>query len=661
MKKLKSLLFFLCLPIFVLSGETIDPYKNIDFFTLDNGLKVYLLADSQAETTRIMTEVKVGTEVESKEDAGITHLVEHLLFRDQRIPYKDYLDYMKEEGTTEINARTGRYSTQYFATIDKDKSYWLVQTFAQMLFDKEVTNEDLEIEKRALQTEISEVQWYSASVYYLAEVFKAIGNVYPERKADIYKDSFSMAEDKDRIPRYFSQKNNKNFSLEAVLLHYDKYYYPENITLKVAGNFDLIKMKEVLKNSLYSQKKVNTGYTTHELPYDASLNNKPFNVLYTGTGTKSSAYIGAKYILDDYTNYLILTSYSDHLANRMQQRLRNELGKTYSVNSFDFDLRNAGIVGVNFGSLHNNFDTNLMTIKEQIKEDVRQIKAQDITEALKASSLMYTSMEHDSQSLLDRIDTLEYVHVYHKVFDKTPYEIFTQITPESFQKVVSNTFAEENTYSYILKDYYLFPYDVSVMSFLLIGFIIFLYLKAGKFYMRRRGHVYTIRDIKFSRRLSNRFFSVINFFLVFMIANLISEWSEALVSYLISGNYYSLDNMVGIQMLFYSVVSLLWFFALFLLVGRIFFKQFYIKVDVTEDYLNFIGRGFLRFSKDEICEIKKVSWSINKFSKTLGFSVFFFKPLLLLKTKSGELVYLRCKNAQELEEDLLQWKDKEIT
>ncbi len=71
-----------------------DPYKKIDYFELENGMKVYLLSDNKAVNTQISVEVNVGYDVEDAKNYGLSHLVEHIIFRDQRVPYHDYLDYI---------------------------------------------------------------------------------------------------------------------------------------------------------------------------------------------------------------------------------------------------------------------------------------------------------------------------------------------------------------------------------------------------------------------------------------------------------------------------------------------------------------------------------------------------------------------------------------
>jgi len=399
------IIFTLFLSLHVMASEIVDPYKDIEYFRLQNGMQVYLLSDEQSVNTQIELSVNVGHAVETKENAGISHLVEHLLFRDQRIPHKDYLDYIKEEGATYVNGYTRELTTGYLATIDSNKSYWIAETFAMMIFDKEINEEDLEIEKGALQTEIGEFKTHLTPLYYIGLFFQSLGNLMPD-EYNIYIDDFSMQEEEDTPDRYFSKKNNQNFLFDEVLAHYNSYYYPSNMVLKIAGNFDISKMKSVLENSFATvDKKGNKR--TYELKYDATLSAKPFKEFTSGSSTKSGASLGAKYIIDDYKKYIILSAYSSHLSDKMQQLLRNDLGQTYSVSTYSSSYRNGAMVGVSFTSLHDEFDNNLERIQKQIELDTKGLDTKDIELALKEYALSYSSIEHDSASLLSPYASLK--------------------------------------------------------------------------------------------------------------------------------------------------------------------------------------------------------------------------------------------------------------
>ena len=78
-----------------LQAENInDPYENIVYMKLDNGMQVYLLSNDKSVNTQVEIEVAVGTDIETDENHGISHLVEHMVFRDQRVPHHDYMDYI---------------------------------------------------------------------------------------------------------------------------------------------------------------------------------------------------------------------------------------------------------------------------------------------------------------------------------------------------------------------------------------------------------------------------------------------------------------------------------------------------------------------------------------------------------------------------------------
>jgi len=655
--KLISLLTLFYLFTSTLFAEVVtDPYKNIKYIELNNGLKVYMLSDAKAVNTQVSLEVNVGVSVETKESAGITHLLEHLIFRDQRVPYNDYLDFLEEEGATYVNGYTQEHSTEYLATISSDKSYFLVQTFAQMVFDKNVTSEDLEIEKRALQVEVGEIKWHHRIGYYISSFFKPLLTSFPDRP-DIFVESFELEKDRESISRYIAKKNNAQFTLDEVMQHYKEYYYPKNMTLKIVGNFDEDKMQQLIEKE-YGNIPNFGNKESQELAYNAKLKEEKYNYFSTGDTDRNIAYVGVRYLLDDYKQYLTLNSYSEYLSSKMQKLLRNKLGQTYSVSPYESSKRNAGLFGVIFESLHADFDENLVLIQKQLSADINKMDKDVIEEALSQSRLYYSSLEHDSETLMDLLNTQEYLHKYQNVYDKTPYEIFNSITPESFQKDISKSFADKYSYLYIYRDYYLFPFDMLVLSLLMMGVIITYFVKASRLKSRKQSVLYTHRDVRLTRRITTHFVSIVVFLSIFTLVAYIDEWTQYYLFSLLfdNGNYaYTLSSEMGYM---HAILDFIFFFAIFILLSSTLFKRFFTKIELTDECLYVVGLSLLAINKNEIVEIKKVSWSISKFFKTAGVSILFFKPLVMVQYESDKVIYLRAKKARELAEDLNKWLEK---
>jgi len=263
------LLFFLSLNLFAL--YTVAHTESRYFFTLDNGMKVYLLSNSQVSKTKVTVQVNVGTNMETVENAGISHLLEHLIFRDERVPKNKYVYYLHQEGASYVYGFTSQNLTEYLATIESKKSYWLVKTFAKMIFDKKINETDLEVERSALQVEIGNIKWYHAPINNIISFIDWVSGLFPSA-ADIYYAVFSLEREEPSPIEFNFIQNNKKFTLEQLMQHYDNYYYPSNMVLKVVGNFNELKMKETINNTFGTVKKIGEReQIAYQIPTDKNF------------------------------------------------------------------------------------------------------------------------------------------------------------------------------------------------------------------------------------------------------------------------------------------------------------------------------------------------------------------------------------------------------
>jgi len=642
------LLCILCYTLLYASTDTnqIDPYKNVQYYTLANGLKVYQLHDPKAENTQIKLTVNVGYDIEDESNYGLAHLVEHMVFRDQRIPYHDYLDYMEEEGATYVNGYTKRYETGYLATINSEKSYWIVKTFSKMLFDKNVTDEDIRVEKGALQTEIGEAHWYHKPLWTLKTFFKSL---IPEEE-NFYTNEYGIPKLKEIPAYYYAQENNKNFILSQLLSHYHDYYYPANMTLIVVGNFDPVKIKEVISNS-FGKVQIQGIKSVKKPKNKTTLNHKPYKRFFEG-GDFNGAYIGSKYIEDNYKKYLILGAYNSNLANRLQQKMRNQDGKTYSVNASHFNSGKAAIATIYFDALHDEFETNLNTVYQILKDDIKNINTNTIQKALQSyEKNHYAAIEHDNESLMGLVETAQYLRDDYNLTKKTSYEIFKSITPEEFKQTLKDVYKPENTYSITYRDYYFFPMELGLLSFLTFVLLSFFYIRHAHLLLKKQNLHYTHRDVILQRRVSSRFIGFLIFIFTSLFASLLSEWIRYLFSKWVLGDPYY-DRSIDVP---YSYIATVLDPALYLILFFILLRylwRYYARIDVIDKGIVAIGNKIQFIAKDTIESLEVVSWKERIYSHTIGTSIRFWRPLLKVTLKNKENYYLRAADAEHLKEDL---------
>lgn len=627
------------------TNET-DPYKNIEYYTLENGLQVYQLHDPKAENTQIKLTVNVGYDIEDKTNYGLAHLVEHMVFRDQRIPYHDYLDYIKEEGGTYVNGYTTRYETGYLATIKSEKSYWIVETFATMLFDKNVTEEDIRVEKGALQTEIGESHWYYKPLWAMKTFFETI--TAPKEK--FYLNHYGIPKEKERPAHYYAQDNNKNFTLPQLMEHYKTYYYPANMKLVIVGDFNPSKMKSMIQENFGKVTRKGTK-TVKDPKYTATLNHKPYRRFYEG-GSFNGAYIGSKYIEDDYKRYLILGAYNENLAERLQQKMRNQDGKTYSVNASHFSKGKAAVATIYFDALHDEFEPNLKTVQNILQNDINNIDNKTIQKALQSyNKEYYIAIEHDNESLMGLIETAQYIREDFNITQQSSYEVFKSITPEMFKQVLKEVYTPDNSYAIIYRDYYFFPMEMGALSILVFILFIFVYIKMHRFLLQKRGLLYTHRDVLLQRRVSSRFIGFMLFVITYILAGILSDWLEYLFSKFVLGDPY---YVLGIDVPYSYIATILdpfiYLFLFFVLYYYLW--RYYARIEVIEKGIVPIGNRVAFIKKEDIKSLQVVAWKERKYKQTIGTAIRFWYDVVKVELHSGEPWYIRASEANHLKEDL---------
>jgi predicted Zn-dependent peptidase len=631
-------------------GLFANPYQDMEHYTLKNGLEVYLLPSQKAKNVYVDMRVNVGMAVESEEKAGISHLTEHLIFRDMRVKYRDYYDLIKEKGATYVNGYTSDYETHYVAKIDPSNASWLTETFFKMMFDKNITQEDVEVEKKALQLEIGEPDWTGyIPMHFLKKVGDFLEDIEPDTEYELYKHDFKIDTEKgvfERYPAAIYRQNNKKFTLSDILTHYKAYYYPGNMTLKIVGNFDREKIKALIESTFATVPKREGKSIKAPLYKDAVLSKKPFVKRQLPGGTSRAVIsMGYKYLDNNMTEFMIIDSYFTNLADRLNRELRNKKGDTYSVYGSTSTVHNAGLGSISFSTHHEAFEKNLNLAKRLLlKESRGDISDKTIKEALENSRKYYANTSLDVDSLMYIVDNAIEQKVHYKEEYKNPYEIIHAVTPKMFKETIKRDFTPENFYMSTLKDYFLFPYEGPI--YLLIAIVITVLM------LKRYGTKMRRRDIRFKRRLSNIFIGIMVVIVTLIIASIASDWVE-----------YGIIKLLDIDLLkvkyfgtpvdyFILFINFLLFMVIYLLVFRVLFGWYYAKLFITKEYL-VLGGGRPKFIElSEIDSLEIVPWSIDKFRHIYGNVLFFFKKLLKVTTKEGEVYYLRAWNAKHLKEDI---------
>ncbi|MGQ9516408.1 MAG: M16 family metallopeptidase, partial [Anaerolineae bacterium] len=122
----------------------------------DNGLVLLTIPVPYVRSVAISVFVRVGSRYEPEEDAGVCHLIEHMLFKgSSRWPTARAISEAIEGIGGVINASTGRETTLYWVKIAQPHEHVALELLADMLMQTIIETEEFDTEQRLVIEDIN--------------------------------------------------------------------------------------------------------------------------------------------------------------------------------------------------------------------------------------------------------------------------------------------------------------------------------------------------------------------------------------------------------------------------------------------------------------------------------------------------------------------------
>ncbi|MEH2446677.1 MAG: pitrilysin family protein [Nostoc sp.] len=198
--------------------STLSFTQGVKKTVLDNGLTVLTKEVHTAPVVSVQVWYKVGSRNEVKGENGISHQLEHLMFKgttDRPVQFGRLFSALGSQ----FNAFTSYDETAYFGTVQRDKLEALLTLEADRMENSLVGTEQLASEKRVV---ISELQGYENSPGYRLDR-AVMRDAFPSRAYG--------------LPVGGTKADVEKFTVEQVRNYYQTYYSPENATLVITGDF----------------------------------------------------------------------------------------------------------------------------------------------------------------------------------------------------------------------------------------------------------------------------------------------------------------------------------------------------------------------------------------------------------------------------------------
>lgn len=298
---------------------------------LDNGLTVISEQVPGIKSVAVGVWVKTGSRHESEERAGITHFLEHMLFKgtESRSSYDIALSMESVGGY--LNAFTSSEYTCYYARCLDEELDTAVEVLSDMILHPSFPEEEVEKEKKVV---LEEMKMYrdSPDDYAFENFTQMVFKEHPLGRPVIgYEDSVQQL-DRSALYDYMEQR-----------------YVAENMYVTVAGSVDHNKLVDKVKSYLSDLSPAHSAENNGTLPgYNAT------------TKTEERAIEQTHYLLgrrglranhkDKYTLLVANTILSGGMSSRLHQNIREKHGYCYNIQTFNQVYSDTGIFGVYAGT-----------------------------------------------------------------------------------------------------------------------------------------------------------------------------------------------------------------------------------------------------------------------------------------------------------------------
>jgi len=370
-------------------------------YTLSNGVRIVYEKIPYVRSVSVGIWVKTGSRNESRQNNGISHFIEHMLFKGtEKRSAKEIAESIDNIGG-QLNAFTGKECTCFYAKTLDTHIDLVLDVLSDMFFNSLFAKKDISVEKRVILEEIG---------------------MYEDSPEELVHDILSETVWEGNPIGYSilgTQKSLKSFNIEMIKEYMTQNYTPQNTVISVAGNFEEEYLMELIRKYF-------------EIWSSPNDQNAVFQevVFYNGIKTKEKdteqvhlciGFNGIAHGNDKLYSLLAVNNiFGGGMSSRLFQKIREKKGLVYSIYSYPSAYKNAGLftiyAGMNPENLNVVVDLVTNEIDTLIKHGIKQSDLEKSKEQLKGNYILgleSTSSRMNSigksELMLGHIDTPEEV------------------------------------------------------------------------------------------------------------------------------------------------------------------------------------------------------------------------------------------------------------
>ena len=393
---------------------------------LKNGLRIITAERPQIETVSLGIWVNTGSACETVEDNGISHFIEHMVFKGTKKRNSLQISEDIENVGGATNAYTSRHFTCFYAKMLKDDLELAADVICDFITDPTFDSEEMRKEKEVVVQEIKQ------------------STDTPDDLVFDYFQEIAFPNQASGRTILGSIDNVRSFNKDRMLNYMKTHYTADRMVAVGVGKIDHDKFVKIIEDRM-------NCVSTHA-NFEEDLQNYVGGSKIIDKDIEQTHFVlgfeGASYKNEDYYKYSVLsTIFGGGMSSRLFQEIREKRGLVYTVNSFNQALKHTGIFGIYAGTSQKELNELVPVVINEIKKittsKVSDIELNRAKTQIKASLLMSLESSSTTAEIIARQMLL-----FNRVIPtKEIVEKIEEITKDDLLMVAQKIFSSKPTYT----------------------------------------------------------------------------------------------------------------------------------------------------------------------------------------------------------------------
>lgn len=391
--------------------------------TFESGVRLVINSLPYVRSAAMGIYVGNGSRNEAIEQAGISHFIEHMLFKGTK--NRSAADIAREMDVLggQLNAYTTKEYTCFYARVLNDSFEWAADILADMYFNSRFDEEDISREADVI---IEEINMYEDTPDEL---------VFDELQSGIWKNDNALGR-----PILGTADSVKGFKKKDFADYMFNHYRPDNTVVAAAGNVDAERVINTLEKYFGKGWRSGSAEDIQKAEYQACSKRKHKDIEQVHLCmTYEGIPIGSRYMYD---MNVLNTVLGGSMSSRLYQSIREKNGLAYSIYSYMSCYRDNGIFTIYAGVSPRLEDKTEELILKEIKElytnkitedDIEKAKQQVKNNYLLGLDSTINLIEAAGRNMLLRdavVESDEVVEKINRVTQKSVYELIDRVFKE---------------------------------------------------------------------------------------------------------------------------------------------------------------------------------------------------------------------------------------